>query len=1086
PGDLLQYLKQWDDVGRLELVAAADSPPALRGTLFPVFKDANTQRVVFSRIARNAAELPLGGFSRLTPSAAMLVDLGVPAGHVLRVWADDLQDFHPAFDCTYEMARTNDVALPLPTRLYEGFAALDRLRKRCRREGRDLPETVVPCHGGLIMGGPSAPDWARESHMRLLAQAGSSPPERRLLNRHLAPDGAAWERVVLGDHFGLAVDAPGSRAARRAIEDSFARAREGRAGAGLKVSASKEVKDAAEATVIGAELLGHDRLVGASRTRRLALAWMGLSLARGRHSTTLGLQRFLGMGLLAALFRRPSLSLLHHCYKEVDAGRDPHEVFGLSGAACTECALFAVLPPLMTADLSAGWGPHALASDASHLAGASVKTPAQAPVARALWRQREQRGARTWLRPPGWAALANPEGGDVLQDLGEDAAPSPGVVDPSASLIEYFDVLELCCGEEARLMGHIAGRGLRAGPRIDIKCHTYWDLVNSRLAEWIIWLIWQRRVKMTISEVPCTSFSIARLGMLALLAHLLSGYGTGLHGHPLTAYSWFTRIVEFLLSHDVVERFDLSMCQFGAPWKKDASLLAVRGSWLAPMARRCRGGHKHAILEGGLTSKAALYPHGFCDELSWLISENLGWPSPPPQSEGGAPPGAFEALWLNDYVSFAPRQLHHHRCFRKPLHIDLLEIEAACDAVDEQGLQFPDCKHNLCLDSRVSSGAISKGRSASAAINKLLRRRAPLQLAAGTYVGCHFSPTRLQPADAPSRAFSDPAGAVVSGAEAPPPAPPWLASLEAGDASAFRAWAALPLQRRQQSRWACLVACLWWRGLLRLAPRPRVRDPALGFPGGGPRGGEIAEHGDGLDPPGHGQPPSAAPALRALVPLLLLGRAEAPRPPTARPAGVDLAATRGLTPLAQARRAALVSQLQHWLAGCGGPAWDLFILMDPATVGRYLANYSQFMHDAMRSRHDFDETINAVVDVIRALRHRLDVAWGISFTWKHLAPSSNHQAMPEALLLASLSLALAWGWIDVAGCLLPGFFGTMRPFEFLRLRFEDLVLPSRSLERLQAMYVHVGAPKMRRLGARHEHIRIDVSQVVQFFEAERR
>ena len=33
------------------------------------------------------------------------------------------------------------------------------------------------------------------------------------------------------------------------------------------------------------------------------------------------------------------------------------------------------------------------------------------------------------------------------------------------------------------------------------------------------------------------------------------------------------------------------------------------------------------------------------------------------------------------------------------------------------------------------------------------------------------------------------------------------------------------------------------------------------------------------------------------------------------------------------------------------------------------------------------------------------------------------------------------------------------------------------------MYVHVGAPKMRRLGARRVHIRIDVPQVVQFFEA---
>ena len=72
-------------------------------------------------------------------------------------------------------------------------------------------------------------------------------------------------------------------------------------------------------------------------------------------------------------------------------------MFELSGAACNECALFAVLLPLMASDLSAGWGPHVLASDASHMAGASVKTPTPAPAARAFWRQREQRGARTWL-----------------------------------------------------------------------------------------------------------------------------------------------------------------------------------------------------------------------------------------------------------------------------------------------------------------------------------------------------------------------------------------------------------------------------------------------------------------------------------------------------------------------------------------------------------------------------------------------------------------------------------------------------------------------------------------------------------------
>ncbi|CAK0903263.1 unnamed protein product, partial [Prorocentrum cordatum] len=256
---------------------------------------AHAQRVVFNQVARNAAELPLGGFSKLTPSAAVLVDLQVPAGHVLRAWADDLQDSYSAFDFADEMARTNDVALPLSPRLYEGFAALDRLRSRCPRKGRDLLEKVAHCHG------------------------------------------AALGRVVPGDHFGLAVDAPGSQTARHATRKSPARAREGYADAGLKVRSGREVMDAAEATVIGAELLGHGLLVGASRAGGLAL--------------------------------------------EVDQQRSPRGVFELRGAACNECALSAVLLPLMASDLPAG------------------------------------------------------------------------AFDPAVLLIEYFDVLELCYGEEARLAG---------------------------------------------------------------------------------------------------------------------------------------------------------------------------------------------------------------------------------------------------------------------------------------------------------------------------------------------------------------------------------------------------------------------------------------------------------------------------------------------------------------------------------------------------------------------------------------------------------------------------------------------------------
>ena len=59
----------------------------------------------------------------------------------------------------------------------------------------------------------------------------------------------------------------------------------------------------------------------------------------------------------------------------------------------------------------------------------------------------------------------------------------------------------------------------------------------------------------------------------------------------------------------------------------------------------------------------------------------------------------------------------------------------------------------------------------------------------------------------------------------------------------------------------------------------------------------------------------------------------------------------------------------------------------------------------------------------------------------------------------------------------------LRPFEFLRLRASDILVPSTSLTLASAAFVYVGAPKMRRLGARREHARVDEPEVVELLEA---
>ena len=81
---------------------------------------------------------------------------------------------------------------------------------------------------------------------------------------------------------------------------------------------------------------------------------------------------------------------------------------------------------------------------------------------------------------------------------------------PQRILIETFDFVELCCGQTAPLMRAVGRAGLRCGPRIDILAHEFWDLSQTRVVEWLLFLANNRRVWHWHSGVPCTDFSVAK------------------------------------------------------------------------------------------------------------------------------------------------------------------------------------------------------------------------------------------------------------------------------------------------------------------------------------------------------------------------------------------------------------------------------------------------------------------------------------------------------------------------------------------------------------------------------------------------
>ena len=103
----------------------------------------------------------------------------------------------------------------------------------------------------------------------------------------------------------------------------------------------------------------------------------------------------------------------------------------------------------------------------------------------------------------------------------------------------------------------------------------------------------------------------------------LAGGRHFLHEHPLGATSWKERCIRVLARVPGVGTVIGDQCQYGLktvgqdgrpmPAKKPTRFLSSAPAVLEALSRRCRGEHRHQVLEGvGRAAAAARYPAGLC------------------------------------------------------------------------------------------------------------------------------------------------------------------------------------------------------------------------------------------------------------------------------------------------------------------------------------------------------------------------------------------------------------------------------------------------------------------------------------------
>lgn len=113
------------------------------------------------------------------------------------------------------------------------------------------------------------------------------------------------------------------------------------------------------------------------------------------------------------------------------------------------------------------------------------------------------------------------------------------------------------------------------------------------------------------------------------------------------------------------------------------------------------------------------------------------------------------------------------------------------------------------------------------------------------------------------------------------------------------------------------------------------------------------------------------------------------------------------------------------------------------------------------------------------LRRMLQTAWDYAFSWVKAEPISHHVAMPFQVVLACISVAIAWGWDRVAGGIALMWGGLLRAGEFLAPYRSQLILPRDVQNTVSFAFLSIQEPKTRLTAARHQVSKLDIPDLLQ-------
>ena len=995
---------------------------------------------------------------------------------------------------------------------------------------------VFVCFRALFQGDHVGVEVATSAHEHLLQAGGLLQEDERIVSCRPFSGSALCQGLVIDDYFAISRE-PRRRASEKALSFScFQKSQEIYKKHGILGSPDKDVVCEEHSKVIGAEINSGDHAakngvatLGSPLSKRLCLSWLTLQCSSLSHTTDVLHLCLLGGWTSMLLFQRPLMSILAESRSLVDAGKidSAHpRLVQLPRPVANEMVMLAVLAPLMVADLGAVFDDQVYSTDASDSKGAITSTVVPENIAMKLWRSGRSKGAYTRLKTA-YELLIERLG--MHEDVGVQNIVEEGGdmchASPNRPLAFRYDFIEVYAGS-SRVSQAMEALNFVVGPPIDIAFCDELDMTLIRVVSWLSFLISSGNLGSIMVEPVCTTFSRIRrpplrsrscplgfdggcektltgntLALRALYLLTVAHYYfvPGLAEQPWTSMMQYLPSWENLAKKEGAATVRTDSCAFGSPHQKSFRFLSV---WMRTdkLQKRCDRTHSHITVEGRYTKASASYTYSLASAIAECFAAAIRARQDFIRKEEEGCVKGLENQLVNAIATDCQWRKVDSWTFQNKRHINILELKSVIRLAEQLVRRGRSRRVVNFVDSNVVRCSASKGRSSSKALTPFLRKYGALCLAGGLYFSLPYVPTRLNTSDDPTRDRE------VRGSFS-------VHSIDGLSAKDVEAMLAVPGLRRWASNWVRLIFGLrGFHGLSFHLPSRRFYGFQWSWPVSRTPDGLLRSSNMKFDStcgfPGEGPYSScrlllwlacfSLPSSASLVAVsFFLGAcftsSHGMIGPQTRGDWHRRALRQNRPPLPQGRpvtaattgnRERLLREFFNWCQRAGFEIQDWLNLptRNLEKINEVLQLYGRRLYDAGRPYGVFVESINSIVSYKPVLRRQLQPAWDVAFAWVREERPTHHIAMPWQILLAMISVSLAWGWHEVAGILSLGWGALLRTSEMTSAVRRDLLLPSDTLRSNDFCLLGLSEPKTRFVAARHQTAKLDIGDLVRVCE----